>query len=110
MQLGMLAPQLGQAREQALLREERQHIEVEAQRRIGAADAADDPAQLVENRRELRLQRAPRLGQLQPLVMAVEQRSEEHTSELQSLMRISYAVCCVKKKKAETKHSIHRRR
>src|SRR3546814_3251159 len=26
-------------------------------------------------------------------------RSEEHTSELQSLMRISYAVCCVKKKK-----------
>src|SRR3546814_3719141 len=24
-------------------------------------------------------------------------RSEEHTSELQSLMRISYAVCCVKK-------------
>src|SRR3546814_1342043 len=30
-------------------------------------------------------------------------RSEEHTSELQSLMRISYAVFCLKKKKA--KHS-----
>src|SRR3546814_4459179 len=28
-----------------------------------------------------------------------ELRSEEHTSELQSLMRISYAVCCLKKKK-----------
>src|SRR3546814_9536425 len=28
----------------------------------------------------------------------VEQRSEEHTSELQSLMRISYAVFCLKKK------------
>src|SRR3546814_3042156 len=27
-----------------------------------------------------------------------EGRSEEHTSELQSLMRISYAVCCLKKK------------
>src|SRR3546814_5374895 len=27
-----------------------------------------------------------------------EPRSEEHTSELQSLMRISYAVCCLKKK------------
>src|SRR3546814_9113780 len=27
------------------------------------------------------------------------QRSEEHTSELQSLMRISYAVVCLKKKK-----------
>src|SRR3546814_10560140 len=26
------------------------------------------------------------------------ERSEEHTSELQSLMRISYAVCCLKKK------------
>src|SRR3546814_7318430 len=30
-------------------------------------------------------------------------RSEEHTSELQSLMRISYAVFCLKKKKNETK-------
>src|SRR3546814_4888448 len=28
------------------------------------------------------------------------ERSEEHTSELQSLMRISYAVFCLKKKKA----------
>src|SRR3546814_2791061 len=30
-------------------------------------------------------------------------RSEEHTSELQSLMRISYAVFCLKKKKAKQK-------
>src|SRR3546814_7290633 len=30
---------------------------------------------------------------------ALETRSEEHTSELQSLMRISYAVFCLKKKK-----------
>src|SRR3546814_4263892 len=30
-------------------------------------------------------------------------RSEEHTSELQSLMRISYAVFCLKKKKTHTK-------
>src|SRR3546814_6144757 len=29
----------------------------------------------------------------------VDDRSEEHTSELQSLMRISYAVFCLKKKK-----------
>src|SRR3546814_3981386 len=29
-------------------------------------------------------------------------RSEEHTSELQSLMRISYAVFCLKKKKQKT--------
>src|SRR3546814_3417791 len=33
------------------------------------------------------------------LIMASEWRSEEHTSELQSLMRISYAVFCLKKKK-----------
>src|SRR3546814_6362927 len=32
-------------------------------------------------------------------------RSEEHTSELQSLMRISYAVFCLKKKKY--KHKVH---
>src|SRR3546814_9058412 len=31
-------------------------------------------------------------------------RSEEHTSELQSLMRISYAVFCLKKKKEKKKH------
>src|SRR3546814_5367621 len=33
------------------------------------------------------------------------QRSEEHTSELQSLMRISYAVFCLKKKKTCMKHT-----
>src|SRR3546814_1108056 len=33
-------------------------------------------------------------------------RSEEHTSELQSLMRISYAVFCLKKKKKNTTKNI----
>src|SRR3546814_3055633 len=33
------------------------------------------------------------------LSVAQDERSEEHTSELQSLMRISYAVFCLKKKK-----------
>src|SRR3546814_3308740 len=33
-------------------------------------------------------------------------RSEEHTSELQSLMRISYAVFCLKKKKNNTVQSL----
>src|SRR3546814_2627789 len=32
-------------------------------------------------------------------------RSEEHTSELQSLMRISYAVFCLQKKNITTKHN-----
>src|SRR3546814_6484506 len=37
---------------------------------------------------------------------AAEFRSEEHTSELQSLMRISYAVFCLKKKKP-TQSDLH---
>src|SRR3546814_1519760 len=36
-----------------------------------------------------------------------DNRSEEHTSELQSLMRISYAVFCLKKKKSSQLHNIH---
>src|SRR3546814_6181117 len=35
--------------------------------------------------------------------LSIEWRSEEHTSELQSLMRISYAVFCLKKKKQSNK-------
>src|SRR3546814_8476529 len=35
---------------------------------------------------------------------AIENRSEEHTSELQSLMRISYAVFCLKKKNTHHKY------
>src|SRR3546814_5434762 len=56
-----------------------------------------------------RIRIATRLGeqrpaQLMPLQVCVQvnisgERSEEHTSELQSLMRISYAVFCLKKKK-----------
>src|SRR3546814_8960676 len=34
-------------------------------------------------------------------------RSEEHTSELQSLMRISYAVFCLKKKKIQNNNKTH---
>src|SRR3546814_12889879 len=37
-------------------------------------------------------------------------RSEEHTSELQSLMRISYAVFCLKKKKEELTTTVTTRR
>src|SRR3546814_8581738 len=37
-------------------------------------------------------------------------RSEEHTSELQSLMRISYAVFCLKKKRTKTRNEETTRR
>src|SRR3546814_835351 len=42
------------------------------------------------------------LGHEKPMTLAaVQVRSEEHTSELQPLMRISYAVFCLKKKKQQ---------
>src|SRR3546814_2030226 len=40
---------------------------------------------------------------LEERAQATLNRSEEHTSELPSLMRISYAVFCLKKKKTNTK-------
>src|SRR3546814_4127747 len=41
-----------------------------------------------------------------PKKASLPARSEEHTSELQSLMRISYAVFCLKKKKKENNTNI----
>src|SRR3546814_1078720 len=40
------------------------------------------------------------------VLRVAERRSEEHTSELQSLMRISYAVFCLKKKNITTTQTI----
>src|SRR3546814_2763639 len=52
-----------------------------------------------------------RHGALHDLTGRLRGRSEEHTSELQSLMRISYAVFCLKKKiltNELTKHQLHK--
>src|SRR3546814_10274682 len=43
----------------------------------------------------------PAIGYMHLAIGELAARSEEHTSELQSLMRISYAVFCLKKKKPE---------
>src|SRR3546814_9550228 len=52
--------------------------------------------------------RRRRIARPVPHARAMTTRSEEHTSELQSLMRISYAVFCLKKKKTtHTKDSHH---
>src|SRR3546814_3718256 len=55
----------------------------------------------------IRMPAARRIGLASDQVMAIRPdlifRSEEHTSELQSLMRISYAVFCLKKKKNHNK-------
>src|SRR3546814_4531239 len=42
------------------------------------------------------------LAESAPILVPNGSRSEEHTSELQSLMRISYAVFCLKKKHKQT--------
>src|SRR3546814_2799144 len=49
---------------------------------------------------------APRETPLHQAPDAPPRRSEEHTSELQSLMRISYAVFCLKKKNTTITHAI----
>src|SRR3546814_8394442 len=48
-------------------------------------------------KRAARMGRNPQTGE----PIKIKARSEEHTSELQSLMRISYAVFCLKKKKRQ---------
>src|SRR3546814_1145088 len=56
---------------------------------------------------------APRVvvGEANVVVVVVSAgRSEEHTSELQSLMRISYADFCLKKKTRNTTQNIHQPR
>src|SRR3546814_4646752 len=48
------------------------------------------------------------LTSLGPLGGVAHTRSEEHTSELQSLMRISYAVFCLKKQKKRRNYKLHK--
>src|SRR3546814_2303004 len=79
-----------------LFRSHRQCVVVERAEPAGAARWYRDRAAGV---RQVRL---PRLDQPWPSCASAAvagTRSEEHTSELQSLMRISYAVFCLKKKK-----------
>src|SRR3546814_5614198 len=76
---------------------------VERRLAVGGAPGADDVgAGLL---RKLRHHRSDRSGRSvrDNALSRPQARSEEHTSELQSLMRISYAVFCLKKKKIEYK-------
>src|SRR3546814_3828670 len=77
--------------------------------RRGIADAEipggmDRQGRLPRHRTDLPL---PLRRRQQLAVIGAHDRSEEHTSELQSLMRISYAVFCLKKKKQQNYHSRH---
>src|SRR3546814_1586856 len=73
----------------------------ECERRATASRSAIEPAQ----RRRERFAHHPQEQRAHAGVEAVRVRSEEHTSELQSLMRISYAVFCLKKQKSYFIHS-----
>src|SRR3546814_3390670 len=68
---------------------------------VRAAIGPTIPTQLVQTFVDVALNEGKSLGELAELVgsnASTVSRSEEHTSELQSLMRISYAVFCLKKK------------
>src|SRR3546814_8171505 len=62
--------------------------------------ASDVPADFIAKEKEIELAKMSEKDRAKP----AEIRSEEHTSELQSLMRISYAVFCLKKKKTQYIH------
>src|SRR3546814_9981731 len=64
----------------------------------GVARKWDESCTSKKKRRERLSTEHGYFGERSP-VMSVNSRSEEHTSELQSLMRISYAVFCLKQKK-----------
>src|SRR3546814_4116789 len=64
---------------------------------VGALPGDGEQAEEARQVHDVPVARGDQVGQ--ELLRAMDDRSEEHTSELQSLMRISYAVFCLKKKK-----------
>src|SRR3546814_7062214 len=68
---------------------------------VGDRVLADARGEALQHGEVLHLLHCEDVGRVQ--VVADRHRSEEHTSELQSLMRISYAVFCLKKKQKTNK-------
>src|SRR3546814_10173348 len=66
---------------------------------IGRCQADSDGVEIVDFKHE---RASGLLRRLRAVTALVAGRSEEHTSELQSLMRTSYAVLCLKKKQQTT--------
>src|SRR3546814_8729674 len=100
----------------------RRRIELDAKRAYVVAehfaklirgDPADEPGPASQRgyacrsirRRTARRFPARRHASIEPCRLLCVDRSEEHTSELQSLMRISYAVFCLKQKKTKREKS-----
>src|SRR3546814_10622901 len=72
-------------------------LDADDQREVLRAMEPDDRA-AIEEALSYPEESAGRLMQRELIAVPEHWRSEEHTSELQSLMRISYAVVCLKKK------------
>src|SRR3546814_2324813 len=72
-------------------------------RMVGALPGAGQHDFIARDRRRIRFWRLPLRHLALSRRCAFDRRSEEHTSELQSLMRISYAVFCLNKKTTTTK-------
>src|SRR3546814_10818503 len=79
-----------------LFRSPRRHDVFRRQRHLVDPDFDRDPARARHPRRIYK-------EAIRDLHHRMDERSEEHTSELPSLMRISYAVFCLKKKTPKTK-------
>src|SRR3546814_2959394 len=76
----------------------RAEIDVELRALRGAVNAQVDPHARLDFLAVVREQWTVENGFITPTMKIKRNRSEEHTSELQSLMRISYAVFCLQKK------------
>src|SRR3546814_10597579 len=89
----------------------RSGLRLSSRRRV-FSKASEEPSSWpsISPPKQNQLSRAARTSRATASKSSGSKRSEEHTSELQSLMRISYAVFCLKKKNKQIRQVIDKRR
>src|SRR3546814_6759426 len=80
---------------------------VRSERGKRRSDRSRTRRRVLQGQRYIGRRRRRRVRQVPRRDRSGAHRSEEHTSELQSLMRISYAVFCLKKKNNNTQTNTH---
>src|SRR3546814_2050443 len=75
-------------------------VEIEEAQRVDRIERREDDRRMVDDMQHSEHREHQEIAEHD----RPEQRSEEHTSELQSLMRISYAVFCLTKKKTQKEY------
>src|SRR3546814_3795610 len=93
-----LCLQARRAQAHAFRAEEHHRPQIGGVELVGTQDFLLCVVDLLLRPRHVHAENLRRVEQALGVVFKAEDRSEEHTSELQSLMRISYAVFCLKKK------------